>query len=228
MTSTVTPVRIGPRMIPLDDLVPHPLNANSMAPDLREKLKVHIRRSGRYPHVIVRPVPAQPGKFQILDGHHRVEVLRELGHHEGRCDIWMVDDREALILLGTLNRLEGADIPARRAQLMHELLGEMNVEDLGGLLPESAAQVEELIALLQFPAEAVAAELEAEAEKAEKNLPVVLSFVVSPQQAETIEQAVEMASDGTVGRDRRARGLCNLARHFLKERSDEAATQESA
>ncbi len=71
--------RIGPRMVPLDDLRPHPLNANVMPEDLREKLAAHINRTGRYPFLVVRPHPEEPGKYQVLDGHHRVAVLRELG-----------------------------------------------------------------------------------------------------------------------------------------------------
>ncbi len=100
---------IGARMIPIEDLCPHPLNANTMSEDLRAKLKVHIGRTGRYPFVVVRADPEEPGRFQILDGHHRVEILRELDHTEARCDIWNVDDREAKLLLATLNRLEGQD-----------------------------------------------------------------------------------------------------------------------
>jgi hypothetical protein len=46
-----------------------------------------------------------------------------------------------------------------------------------------------------------------------------MSFVVSHEQAELIEQAVELASDGTPGRDRRARGLVNLAQGFMERRS---------
>ena len=61
--------------------------------------------------------------------------------------------------------------------------------------------------------------LEEQAEKAEKVLPRVMTFVVTPEQEELIEQAVERASDGTPGRDRKARGLANLARHFLEESS---------
>ena len=76
--------RIGPRMISLGDLHPHPLNANVMPDDLREKLKVHISRTGRYPFIVVRPHPEGGDQFQILDGHHRVDVLRELGHAEAR------------------------------------------------------------------------------------------------------------------------------------------------
>ncbi len=222
MSEPTKPVRMGARMIPLDDLLAHPLNSNVMAPDLQAKLRAHIKRTGRYPFLVVRPHPDEPGKYQVLDGHHRVAVLRDLGHTEARCDVWEVNDREAKLLLATLNRLQGQDRPLRRAELIHELLAEMNLTDLGGLLPETDKQLEELHALLEFPAEEVASLLEEQAEAAEKVLPRVMTFVVTPEQEELIEQAVELASDGTPGRDRKAKGLANLARRFLKERSDEA------
>ena len=88
------------------------------------------------------------------------------------------------------------------------------------------------VAINRYPAQCVADEiaalLDAEAEEAEKVLPRVMSFVVSPEQEELIESAVELASDGTPGRDRKARGLANLARRFLAERSDEANTQQGS
>ena len=210
--------RLGPRTVPLEDLLPHPLNANVMSEDLREKLKAHIKRTGRYPFVVVRPHPEDPGKYQVLDGHHRVAILRELGHTEARCDVWDVNDRETNLLLATLNRLEGQDLPIRRAALIHDLLGEFNLEDLAGLLPETDKQLEELHSLLEFPAEEIAAQLEAAAEESEKTLPQVISFVVTPEQAETIAMAIELASDGTSGRDRKARGLTNLAKRFIENR----------
>src|SRR6059036_1420132 len=212
--------RLGPRMVSLDDLLPHPLDSNVMPPDLQAKLRAHIKRTGRYPFLVVRPHPEEPGKYQVLDGHHRVAILRELGHTEARCDVWQVDDREAKLLLATLNRLQGQDQPIRRAQLIHELLGDISVEDLAGLLPETDKQLEELHALLEFPAEEIAALLADREEAEEKTLPVVMSFVVSHEQAELIEQAVELASDGTPGRDRRAKGLANLAQGFMERRSE--------
>src|SRR5882762_2062798 len=217
---TKSPTRLGPRMVPLDDLLPHPLNSNVMSPDLQAKLKAHIRRTGRYPFVVVRPHPDETGKYQVLDGHHRVQVLRDLGHTEARCDVWEVDDREAKLLLATLNRLQGQDLPRRRAQLLHELLGETSAGDLAGLLPESEKQIEELHALLEFPAEEIAALLDEQAKDAEKVLPRVMTFVVNPEQEELIERAVELASDGKPGRDRKAKGLVNLAQHFLEGRAD--------
>ncbi len=210
------PSRIGPRQIPLDDLLPHPLNSNALPEDLRAKLASHIRRTGRYPHVIVRPHPTEEGRFQIIDGHHRVDILRELGHREVRCDVWDIDDRETKVLLATLNRLAGQDLPLRRAQLIHELLGEWSSNDLAGLLPETEVEIRDLHSLLEFPAEEIAEQLMAEAEEREKTLPVVIHFVVSHEQAELIESAIERASDGVAGRDRKARGLTNLAKHFLE------------
>ena len=209
------PSRLGPKQIPLDDLLPHPLNSNVMPPEFREKLLAHIRRTGRYPYLVVRPHPTDAGKYQVLDGHHRIGVLRELGHTEARCDIWSVDDREAKLLLATLNRLEGQDQPLRRAELLHALLGEWSAPDLAGLLPETEAEILDLHSLLEFPAE-IAEELAAEAAEREKTLPMLLHFVVTPEQASLIEEAVEKASDGVAGRDRKARGLYQLARHFLQ------------
>ncbi len=225
-TGTVLGSRIGAQMIPLDHLVPHPLNANSMSEELQEKLKAHIKRTGRYPFLVVRPHPEEPGKYQVLDGHHRVAVLRDLGHSEARCDVWDVDDREAKLLLATLNRLQGQDIPIRRAQLLHELLGEMSMNDLAGLLPETDKQLEDLHSLLEFPAEEIAALLEGEAEEQEKVLPRVMSFVVTPEQEQLINDAVEAASDGTPGRDRKARGLSNLAKHFMEDRHAQVDVQD--
>ena len=220
--------RVGPRMVPLDDLRPHPRNSNVMPEDLKEKLKAHIKRSGRYPFLVVRPYPEEPGHYQVLDGHHRIEILRELGHTEARCDVWDVNDREAKLLLATLNRLQGQDVPIRRAELLHELLGEMSIDDLAGLLPETDKQLEDLHSLLEFPAEDIAALLEEQAEEAEKVLPRVMSFVVTPEQEQLIEQAVELASDGIAGRDRKARGLANLARHFIEGHSDGQGPQQGS
>ena len=215
--------RVGPKMIALDDLVAHPLNSNVMSEDLQAKLKAHIKRTGRYPFLVVRPHRDEPGKYQVLDGHHRVAILRELGHPEARCDVWQVDDHEAKLLLATLNRLQGQDQPIRRAQLIHELLGEMSADYLAGLLPETDKQLEELHALLEFPVDDVAAMLEEQEQEAEKVLPRVMTFVVTPEQEKMIEEAVELASDGVEGRDRKAKGLTNLAKHFLTETTDESS-----
>ena len=68
--------------------------------------------------------------------------------------------------------------------------------------------------------------LDEQARDEERILPRVMTFVVSPEQEELIERAVELASDGTAGRDRKAKGLANLAQRYLEEGSNAQGSAE--
>lgn len=203
--------------VPLDRLLPHPGNSNRMPPDRFAKLLSHLRRSGRYPPVIVRPAPQAGGlspgfpapdaatdnathhdraippgresddsltRYQILDGHHRVEALRQLGHASAWCLVWQADEREALILLTTLNRLQGEDDPRKRAALVAELrdvsgaAGEL--EQLADLLPETAQELDKLLRLHQPPPRPIAPPDPAA-------LPVAVHFFLLPAERTELE-----------------------------------------
>lgn len=139
-------------LLALDHLDPHPANANRMDPDLFAKLKAHISRTGDCPPLIVRRHPDRPDRFQILDGHHRAKVLRELDHDAAQCAIWEVnDDAHAALLLLTLNRLHGQDDPRLRGSLLEQLQHEMSAADLADLLPDSADEIQALIRMVQPP-----------------------------------------------------------------------------
>lgn len=143
--------------IPLDQLQSHPANSNVMPDHLLAKLVRHIEDTDRYPPLIVRPLPpngspsfdpsATTTQYQILDGHHRVAALKQLGRDHAQCVIWQVDDREALLLLATLNRLQGQDDPTRRASLIGSLAHRYNTKQLADLLPERVGQVKKLMEL---------------------------------------------------------------------------------
>lgn len=137
--------------IALNLLDAHPANANLMPESLLCKLVEHIRATGHYPPLIARPHPQQRGRFQLLDGHHRVIALRRLGYEHANCDVWDVDDEQALILLLTLNRLHGEDDPKRRGELLSGLAQSMDVAELARRLPEDAQRITRLIALTQPP-----------------------------------------------------------------------------
>jgi len=166
--------------IPLEQLQPHPENSNRMPPRLLEKLKGHIQRTGLYEPLVVRPIQCElriadcglnnhePAaghasvavnpqsairnpQFQILNGHHRAEVLRQLGHTHARCDVWLVGDDDARLLLATLNRLEGRDDPSARARLVARLAEGRPAEDLARLLPEPPDAIERLLKLSAPP-----------------------------------------------------------------------------
>lgn len=138
-------------IIALDHLDSHPDNANRMTPALLEKLTAHVRQSGEYPPLIVRPHPASADRYQILDGHHRAEVLKRLGYEQARCEVWHVDDARASLLLLTLNRLHGEDDPHQRGALLEKLSRSMGLEQLARLVPEDTVRIGRLMALNHDP-----------------------------------------------------------------------------
>jgi len=175
------------RDIPLNDLAPHPRNSNVMPEALLSKLKAHIHDTGHYPPLIVRPHPPSAitdPPFQLLDGHHRAVALRALGHTAARCEVWDVDDDEALVLLATLNRLEGRDDPKKRAALVAELHTRVDFAALVGRLPEDGDAVRKLLELAEPPkAPAPPTPLDA--------MPVAVHFFLLPPQKRELDARLE-------------------------------------
>ena len=200
--------------VPLEDLVPHPLNANVMPDELKAKLAANIGASGRYPPLIVRPL--ESNSFQILDGHQRADVLRELGETTAVCYIWPASDEEALILIATLNRLEGQDVPGRRAALIAELQAHETLAELARLLPEDEVQLEATLDLLSFDVDGLMARFTEEADRAAAQGPQLFSFAVEPEDAPTVERAIGRAMSTLSGRNRRGGALVLLARQYLE------------
>ena len=200
--------------IALDRLRPHPANANVMDEERLEKLAENIRREGDYPPLVVRPHPEEEGCYQLLDGRHRADVLRRLGHSEALCYVWPCDDRTALVLLGTLNRLQGQDDPLKRAELLRELSALASPEELAELLPESAELIRQSLDLLNLDLEGLLAELERQS--ADNGGLRAISFVVSAEDERVIEEAVAQVAAGLDGQNRRGRSLGDICRSYLE------------
>ena len=220
-SSTSSSPAIEERLIrvALERLHAHPANANLMSEERLEKLARNIEREGRYPPLIVRPHPRLDEAFQLLDGHQRIAALRRLGHDEALCYLWPCDDPTALVLLATLNRLEGEDVPARRAALLGELAGLISKEKLAFLLPESATAIDETLALAKFDSAALLAELTTAAEREARQGPRLISFADLAADEGVIEAAVADATSGFTGPNRRGRALAMICRAYL-ERHD--------
>lgn len=173
----------------MDRLRAHPANSNVMPERLVAKLADHIAETDRYPPLIVRQLPAHVGVdggpadepvYQILDGHHRAEALKRLGKTTAECVVWRADDREALLLLATLNRLQGQDDPRRRAALLSALADRHDMKALAGLLPERADQLKKLLAInAHAPTPRAPQPLE--------DVPVAVHFFLLPRQKKRLD-----------------------------------------
>ena len=199
-------------IIAINKLIAHPDNPNIMSGEKFRKLVRNIERSGLYEPIIVRPHPQDKSKFQIINGHHRVQALEKLGKKDANCVVWNVDDKQTAILLTTLNRLSGADDPARKIELLRKLKERFDSAELAKLLPDSRKQIEQLTNLklttvrCPLPAEQFA---------------VPLMFFVTKQQNEIIEKALscienQVSSIKLTKSQRRAEALAAIAEHFLE------------
>ncbi|MGA2323374.1 MAG: ParB/RepB/Spo0J family partition protein [Sedimentisphaerales bacterium] len=175
------------KSIALSKLLAHPDNPNVMSKATFRKLVRNIERTGLYEPIIVRPHPnkkdhsATADKFQIINGHHRVKAIEQLGHKEADCVVWDVDDEQTNILLTTLNRLAGSDTPSKKIELLKKLTERMGTAQLAKLLPQTAKQIERLTNL-----KLAIAPIKAQAEQFA--IPIV--FFVTKQQQGVIENAL--------------------------------------
>lgn len=211
---------MGERLVrvPLDRLRPHPANANQMSAERLETLARNIARTGEYPPLVARPHPDEAGAWQILDGHQRLNVLSCLGHTDALVFAWPCDDETALLLLATLNRLEGEDVPAKRAELLRDLQALMPVDELVALLPEDAHALEELLGLLALDPEALLADLTRSTERCAAEAPQALTFAVPADEVSVVEAAVAAAAAALEGKNRRGRALGAVCRAYLEGR----------
>ena len=215
MSATLQDILIG-------YLVPHPENSNHMSTEMLTKLRRHIERTGRYEPLTVRPHPSQEGKFELLNGHNRLRVLRALGHESARCVVWDVDDAQARLYLATLNRLAGSDIPERRAALLENLFSTFDVADLSTLLPDDRGQLEELERLARLEPEEFGTAGAPEGQESE--VPVILDFVLEEAEAKEVNLALDMvrASEEEQASSR-GQALVQLARFYLARCKPEQA-----
>jgi ParB family transcriptional regulator, chromosome partitioning protein len=206
-------------VIAINKLVAHPDNPNVMSGEKFRKLVRNIERTGLYEPIVVRPHPASQGKsaaadkFQIINGHHRVEALEKLGLKEANCVIWNVDDQQTAILLTTLNRLGGTDCAAKKIELLRKLKENFDATELAKLLPNTRKQIEQLTSLklsaerCPLPAEPFAIPLA-----------VPLVFFVTAEQNKTIAEALSKipAQPDQTKTQQRAEAITEIASQFLR------------
>jgi ParB/RepB/Spo0J family partition protein len=202
----------GIQSISLDKLVPHPDNPNRMSKANFDKLVRNIQRTGRYEPLVVRPCPQKEDFYQIINGHHRWQALKQLGYKTADVVVWDIDDHEADILLATLNRLGGRDSIEKKLALLKRLNEKLAARELAKLLPQTAKQIERL-ANLKLPA--------APATMAANHFANPIVFFVDDTQQQIIEQAMSLAMPDRDEKTRaaaRAAALTTIALAWLESK----------
>lgn len=193
----------------IDKLVAHPDSPNRMGKSKFAKLTRNIKRTGRYEPLVVRPYPGRRGFFQIINGHHRCQALRDLGHKTVEAMIWDLDDYEADMLLATVNRLCGSDVLDKKLAVLSRLDQKNQSTEMARLLPLSRTQIERLTTINNHRLPLI--------NPAKVKFAAPLVFFVDSRQKKTIENALSLAQEKSGGRtkaDKNAKALTNIAEYF--------------
>ena len=202
MRETINENRV--RSIPIDRLAAYPGNPNRMSKRNFTRLVRNIERTGRYEPLVVR---RQGDCFQIINGHNRRLVLRQLGYETVDAVVWDLDDAEADILLCTLNRLKGSDVLAKKLTLLERLNRNTEARELARLLPYTRSQIEKL-KNLKVPS--------APAEVSAKSFAVPMVFFLSDDQQQIVAEALASTAAGNekTKAARNAAALTEMAQTF--------------
>jgi DNA-binding transcriptional ArsR family regulator len=198
------------KSIVLEKLVGHPDNANVQSKVTFGKLVRNIERTGLYEPFVVRPMPGYKNYYQIINGYHRKRALEKLGYKECDCVVWYIDDEVTDMLLLTLNRLGGRDNLERKLRVLKRLDKEHEAKELGGLLPQSAKQIERLVDLRK-PVMSN--------NKGAKNYAKAAVFFVDECQESVVEEAILRANKGEKGASRAVRrgaALVEMANYYIQ------------
>ena len=217
--------------IAIDRLVAHPNNPNRMSRANFTKLIRNIEQTGRYEPLIVRPCPQKNchscanrnpdvdriSCFQIINGHHRWQALRELGYKTVEAIVWDINDTDTDILLATLNRLGGSDVLEKKLALLKRLNQRMDARKLAKLLPQTAKQIERLTSTLDTRFSIP------EKHRASRSNYRALVFFVNNKQQEIVKRALSLAGKGgsrtTITKAaKNAAALTYIAQQFLNSK----------
>jgi len=197
--------------LPLRKLYPHPDNANRMSKAKFNKLIAHLEATGQYEPLVVRNHPHKENTWQILNGHHRLRVLRQLKHTHADCVVFAANDEQSRLYLLNLNRLVGRDNVYKKAKLIERLCRHFSPRDLAKRLGESKTAIEKLARLSK----------DQPLPKTQgKPFLLPMTFFMTESQHATITRAFDKAnranSDGPRSQKRLA-ALCQMAEAFLGE-----------
>lgn len=182
----------------LADVLPNPWNPNKHRPRVFEALKESIRDHGDIDPMLLRGHPDLPGKYQVIDGEHRLDAYRELGFTEVTAQVVAASEEQAKKLTIILNETRGEADRVELATLLADLQTSYG-DDLRSGLPYSDEELDARLALADVDWGAFAADADAddpaEAEGGTPSAEGALTFAVTDAEAAAIKSAVADARE---------------------------------
>lgn len=137
--------------VPIADIIIPEIRSNAVySPEKFEELKTSIASSGIQFRPTVRPVAG--GKFELVDGRHRVAVWHDLGHPDIEVEVETLTDEQAYIKHITANHHRGESDPVGLSKVIRILRdGGKTLEEVGKMIGYSASTAAQYETLAFLP-----------------------------------------------------------------------------
>jgi ParB family chromosome partitioning protein len=170
--------------LPIEVLKEASWNVNQVDEAMMQKLRTSLRKYGLVQNLVVRKVS---DGYEVLNGNHRLRLLRELDIKQVPCVVVDVDDAHARLLAQALNHLHGDDDLGLRAELIREVLRVLPEKEVLAVLPETTDSLSGMASMGQ---ETIATFLQ-NWEKARAVRLRNLILKVTEEQLQSVEKAIE-------------------------------------
>ncbi|OGI35937.1 MAG: hypothetical protein A2259_00735 [Candidatus Moranbacteria bacterium RIFOXYA2_FULL_43_15] len=186
------------KIVPIGEIKPSQFeNANEFSEELYESLKKDIETHG----LVGQSLIVNPKENTLIDGHHRLRVMQELGYTEVPVVFYEPKDEvEHKILSIAWNKKRGTF----NEQKLHDLIksihdsGVYSLEELAVRLGFNLSEIKEKLEAIKID-ENLIKKLESDAQEQEEALPVLMTFSMSKKDAELVEEALEWTQQKTRG-----------------------------
>jgi ParB/RepB/Spo0J family partition protein len=194
-------------------------NPNAFDAESYPKLVESIRGKGILEPLKVMPDPEHEGHFVLVDGYHRWRAAGELGIEEVPCEVWDISPDEAKVRGLQLNYLRGQPVPARLANLVHDLNRTYDIADLAKMLPWSSTQLRDSLELLKLPAD-LREGLERQAQQQAAQAPTPVTIVLVGEELQAYEAAMGLAKERLHAGARKGECLAEICVAYVGPRED--------
>ena len=141
-------IRVEISNVDIESVYPNPWNPNRQSTRTEEATVESIGQFGMLDPITVRPHPDEKDKYQIIDGEHRQRACLSLGYKKIPVNILTnLDDEQAKKLTIIANETRGYADNIALSELLNDLSGSMNVDDLLVGLPYYKTELNDLINL---------------------------------------------------------------------------------
>lgn len=218
------------QLLPIDDLIENPWNPNLMPDDLYQKMILFLRDlwiQSRYTYlptaILVRPYPASPGKYQIIDGKHRrlgFVHWREVGYeHFDKipCIVGHWDTKTCMLLTDALNYMRGEPNPEKRLSAFNVLHQEykMPLAEIAAYVPMSEQELYTNLQHFEYKVTPVEVEIDEETREKRRQIKnedwIECKATVSKEALQVIEQELARIMKTLSGKNLRGRALEYMA-----------------